>query len=260
MLSFNRQGKGAEVVLVHGFLGSGTIFRPLTQDLIRQFSVTTIDLPGFGQSYDVPVPASVEGLSEMVADTIRAAGIERCSILGHSLGAWIALEISLRQPDLLEKSVLYGGSPDGPCPDRFETYDTTVERIRAEGIESFAADLAAEWFRRGKADPLYPLAREAGGHSSEAASIAHVKTWDAWKTRDRLGQVETPTLIICGECDRSTHPDLSIEMWQKIGPSHLFIVPNAGHIAHLEYSREFNSIVTDFLSRDWEPSDIKTAG
>ncbi len=74
-----------------------------------------------------------------------------------------------------------------------------------------------------------------------------MKSWNQWKTRDRLDEVKTPTLIVCGDCDRSTHPDLSIEMWKKISQSQLFIAPNAGHIVHLEYPQEFNAIVAKFL-------------
>ncbi len=247
MLYCQHQGTGPEVVLVHGFLGSSKIFEPLTEHLVRRFSVTTIDLPGSGGSYDVPVPPTVEELSQMVVETIRSAGIDKCSILGHSLGAWIALEISLQQPALLEKMVLYGGSPDGNCPERFESYENSIERIQSERVESFAAELASQWFRRGKEDPMYPLALEAGSNSNEAAAILHVKSWKRWKTRARLGQVQTPTLIVCGDCDRSTHPDLSIEMWKKIPASQLFIAPNAGHIVHLEYTQEFNAIVSKFL-------------
>jgi 3-oxoadipate enol-lactonase len=247
MLYWQRQGTGPEVVLVHGFLGSSKIFEPLAVHLVRRFSVTTIDLPGFAGSYDIPVPSTVEELSQMVVETIRSAGLDKCSILGHSLGAWIALEISLQQPDLLEKMVLYGGSPDGHCPERFEAYEESIERIRSEGVESFAIELAAEWFRRGKQDPMYPLAIEAGSQSNEAAAIDHVKSWNQWKTRDRLAEVTTPSLIVCGDSDRSTHPDLSIEMWKKIPQSQLFIAPNAGHIVHLEHTQEFNAIVAKFL-------------
>lgn len=247
MLNWQRQGTGAEVVLVHGFLGSSKIFEPLTLHLAQKFSVTTIDLPGCGGSYDVPVPSTVEALSQMVVETIQSIGLEKCSILGHSLGAWISLEISLQQPEILEKMVLYGGSPDGYCPERFETYEQSIERIRSQGVAAFAADLAAEWFQLGKADPLYPLAKEAGSNSNEAAAIDHVKTWNNWRTRDRLGEVKTTTLIVCGDCDQSTHPDLSIEMWKKISGSQLFIAPDSGHIVHLEHSEAFNAIVTTFL-------------
>ncbi len=228
MLHYQRQGSGPEVVLVHGFLGSSQIFEPLTAHLVKRFSVTTIDLPGFAGSYDVPVPASVEALAQMVAETVRASGIERCSMLGHSLGAWIALELSLQQPELLEKAVLYGGSPDGYCPERFETYEDSILRMRAEGVDRFAAELAAEWFQHGKEDPLYPLAREAGSHANEEAAIRHVETWNQWETRARLGEVTTPTLIVCGDSDRSTHPDLSIEMWRAMASSQLCISRTRG--------------------------------
>ena len=250
MLHYEQRGTGADIVLVHGFLSSGKIFEPLSNHLANRFTVTTIDLPGCGGSYDVSVPESVEALSLMVAETVRCIGINQCSMLGNSLGAWIALELSLQQPDLLEKIVLYGGSPDGYCPERFETYEASIKRIQSMGVEKFAAELAAEWFVHGKADPMYPFVREAGSRSNEAAAIQHVKTWNDWKTRDRLAAVNTPTLIVCGDSDRSTHPDLSIEMWRKISSSHLFIVPNAGHIAHLEQIDGFNSIVASFLGSD----------
>ena len=248
MLYWQRQGKGPEVVLVHGFLGSGKIFEPLTEHLAGHFSVTTIDLPGFAGSYDVPVPSTVEELSQMVADTIQSIGLDRCSVLGHSLGAMIALEISLQRPALLEKMVLYGGCPDGYLPTRFETTEESVEKIRSEGIEAAAAGIAAKWFQRGKEDPMYPLAKAAGAKSNEAGAIAYLEAWGHWSARERLGEVQTPTLIVCGDSDRSTHPDLSIEMWREIPQSHLFIAPNAGHIVHLEYEEEFNAIVEKFLA------------
>jgi len=80
MLYWQRQGTGPEVVLVHGFLGSGQIFEPLVDHLIHRFSVTTIDLPGFAGSYDIPVPHTVAELSLMVTETIRSIGLDRCSI------------------------------------------------------------------------------------------------------------------------------------------------------------------------------------
>ncbi len=248
MLYWQRQGMGPEIVLLHGFLGSGEIFKPLTEHLAHNFSVTTIDLPGCAKSYDVAVPSSVEELSQMVADTILCSGLKKCSILGHSLGAMIALEISLQHPQLLQKMVLYGGCPDGYLPERFETAEESIEKIRDNGIEKVATDIAAEWFQRGKDDPMFPLAKAAGRHSNEAGAIAHLKTWDNWKARARLGDVQAPTLIICGDSDRSTHPDQSIEMWKKIPESNLFIAPNAGHIVHLEYQEEFNSMVEKFLT------------
>jgi hypothetical protein len=94
---------------------------------------------------------------------------------------------------------------------------------------------------------MFALARQAGRGSNEEAAVAHLRTWDHWKARGRLGAVQTPTLIICGDNDRSTHPDLSIEMWKAIPDARLFIAPNAGHAVHVEYPVAFNSLVGSFL-------------
>ena len=91
------------------------------------------------------------------------------------------------------------------------------------------------------------MAKTAGARTNEAGAIAHVAMWDHWKARDRLVDIQSPTLLICGDADRSTHPDLSIEMWRKIPRSHLFIAPNAGHAVHLEYPDVFNAVVKRFL-------------
>jgi len=247
MLHWQRQGDGPDVVLVHGFLGSSAIFQPLAAYLTPEFTVTTIDLPGCAGSYDVPVPATVEELSLMVADAVQATGLQHCSILGHSLGAMIALEISLQRPSFVEKMVIYGGCPNGYLPNRFETTEESVEKIHANGISAVSAHIAAQWFQRGEDDPMYPLAKAAGARSNQAAAIDHLRTWDHWKARDRLTDVQALTLVICGDSDRSTHPDLSIEMWKKIPRSHLFIAPNAGHAVHLEYPDVFNATVGNFL-------------
>lgn len=247
MLHWQREGDGPAVVLVHGFLGSSKIFEPLTKHLASNFSVTTIDLPGSAGSYDISVPSTVEELSLMVVDTLQQSGLDKYSILGHSLGAMIALEISLQFPEALEKMVQYGGCPDGYLPERFETTEDSIKKIRAAGIDSVAADIAAKWFKQGNKDPMYKLAQEAGCESNEEAAIDHLRTWDYWKARERLDTVQTSTLIICGDSDRSTHPDLSVEMWKKIPQSQLFIAPNSGHIVHLEHIDVFNTIVENFL-------------
>lgn len=68
MLDWTRQGQGPDVVLVHGFLGSGKTFDPLTAHLIQNFTVTTIDLPGFAGSYDVPVPSTWNDKTQSSSD------------------------------------------------------------------------------------------------------------------------------------------------------------------------------------------------
>ena len=68
-----------------------------------------------------------------------------------------------------------------------------------------------------------------------------------WDVRDRLGEVGMPTLVICGDSDRSTHPDCSYELWQGIPNAQLCVLPDCAHNAHLEVSEVFNPLIRRFL-------------
>jgi 3-oxoadipate enol-lactonase len=65
--------------------------------------------------------------------------------------------------------------------------------------------------------------------------------------RERVRAIRVPTLILCGEEDRPTPPDLSRELESMITGSRLAIIERAGHLTNLEQPGEFNRIVDNFL-------------
>ena len=111
MLHHRRFGAGETVVLQHGFVGSGEIFAPLIAELAPNFDVIAADLPGLGGSAGVPAPDGVGEIARMLADTLAGLGVDRFSILGHSLGAETALHLALDFPERDERLILYGGCP-----------------------------------------------------------------------------------------------------------------------------------------------------
>ena len=90
-------------------------------------------------------------------------------------------------------------------------------------------------------------ARAAGACAHQAGAIRHIESWDRWTASDRLTQVQTPTLIICGVRDRSPHLDGKIRVCGAIPNAQLFVAPDAGHIVHLEQPEVFNATVERFL-------------
>jgi len=67
----------------------------------------------------------------------------------------ISLELSLQRPELLEKMVIYGGCPNGSLPERFESFETSINNILVQGFESSAAEIVANWFQLGRDDCTY---------------------------------------------------------------------------------------------------------
>ena len=249
MLHYRRVGKGKTVVLQHGFVGGGGYFLPLSRYLSGTYDVISTDLPGFAGSSDVPAPDTIEGFAAALVETLENIGVTEFSLLGHSIGSMVSLQAALDYPDRVSRLILYGSTPTGEIPERFETIDESVKRIGSDGIDRTAARIAATWFINGKEDPFYEFTRAAGAGANQDSAIRCLRSLSTWDVRSHLKDLVVPTLVICGDTDRNTHPDWSIELWKNIQGSELCVLPGCAHIAHLELSEVFNRVIDRFLRK-----------
>ena len=246
MLHYRRFGSGKAIILQHGFVSCGDIFGPLSAELSDHFDVIASDLPGLGGSAHITPPDNISGLAETLIGFINDIGINKFSILGHSLGSETALQLAIDFPERVENLILYGGCA-GDLPERFESYQDSIRRIDEEGILHTAARIAATWTRAGKNHPLYEMMRACGVASSHVGSQKLIKAMSKFDVRHRLKEVKARTLVICGDEDKTTHPRHSIELWENIPRAQLCILPNSAHAAHVEVPSVFNQIITRFL-------------
>ncbi|WP_137921043.1 alpha/beta fold hydrolase [Hydrogenophaga sp. 2FB] len=249
-LKIHRSGtKGApKLVLLHGFLAASGYWTPLYTELKGYFDLIAIDMPGFGDSADVPAPDSLEGVAEMVMQTLNQVDIDRFSLLGFSMGGMVAQQIALDHGDRLDNLVLYGTAPAGDLPGRFESWDASVERVQSQGLDSLTDKAVASWFVNGNSHPFYDTCRAACAGASKASSVTLMRAMQKWNVVDRLQTIQTKTLVLVGDRDQSTKPADSLRMWQEIPEAALCVLPNCSHGAHMEAPHLFNRIVRDFLS------------
>jgi pimeloyl-ACP methyl ester carboxylesterase len=99
-LSFSRQGAGRPLVLIHGLGSSRAAWDPVVPRLAERFDVLALDLPGFGESAALPpdVEPHPARLAAAVADLLDELHIERPSVVGNSMGGWVALELAQLRP------------------------------------------------------------------------------------------------------------------------------------------------------------------
>ena len=93
------------VVLLHGYLESMLVWEDFVPFLYKELRVVTLDLPGHGISVVTGEEHSMEFLADTVADALRALGIPRCTLVGHSMGGYVALAFCERHPDMLNEVV-----------------------------------------------------------------------------------------------------------------------------------------------------------
>jgi 2-hydroxy-6-oxonona-2,4-dienedioate hydrolase len=247
MLYYRRYGKGTPLVMQHGFLGGSGYWVPQFPAFGKGFDIVAPDLPGFAGSAAEPARDSIEGMAAAVMALADSLKVDRFHLLGHSMGGMVAQQIALDHPGRINKLVLYGTASLGDLPKRFETLDATRARVREDGIEACAQRIVPTWFVEGKASPYYDLCYEAGRGVTANAADRAIAALGKWNVGARLGELQMPTLVICGDRDRSISLDQAFALSQGIKSSRLCIAPGCAHNVHLERPEFFAHTVREFL-------------
>ena len=109
------------VVLLHGYLESLLVWEDFVPYLYKEVRVVTLDLPGHGISVVTGAVHTMDFLADTVADALKALGIGHCTLVGHSMGGYVALAFCERHPEMLDGVVLLSSTPNPDTPERPKT-------------------------------------------------------------------------------------------------------------------------------------------
>jgi len=250
--------KKPALLLVHDFLVSHLEWDEVIDAFAEHFYVVAPDLPGFGES-EKPNPGryayTIEVLAEAVVDVIAALGVGRTSIVGHGLGAAIAITIAAEHAELVQRIVL----EDALCyppPRRIAPQLSQVPVIGGVFFKQFyGRSMFRSYFQKlvfGPKTPL-PLARVDRHYdllsTPNARESAHAVMGALFDTRPvvaRLGRIQTPTLVVWGHDDRLLPVQQGQRLAHEIAGAKLEIL-DAGHSPHEEAPERFVEHVTQFL-------------
>jgi 4,5:9,10-diseco-3-hydroxy-5,9,17-trioxoandrosta-1(10),2-diene-4-oate hydrolase len=244
------------VILVHGWAGCTTDFRPLLERVGGERRWVAFDHPGCGESDKPDIHYSITGMAEFVEAVRAALGVETVDLVGHSLGGQIAVHYAVRHPDRVRRLVLI--DPDGLAGEegfwlRVVRLDRLVDRAFAlnsrcviRGVmrrRVFHGRTGLEAATDGKA--AYLLTPDGN------RAVARI-TKEAIGTEpvdDLLPLVAQPTLVVWGGEDRLL-PVRWAGAWMRGLPrSELWIVPECGHMPTAEKPAWTAVMLEEFLRR-----------
>jgi triacylglycerol lipase len=238
-------GEGPPLVLIHGIGGDADQWAFVFGALSAANRVIAFDLLGFGRSDKPAIDYRVEGYVEFLDRLLRAIGIHRSAVLGHSFGGWIAAEFALRFPECVEKLVLVDAAGiDAGAAEIPIDLNVSSRRAMREAFEFMFHDQA--FASDALVDLAYALHLERGdGYAirSALATLADPRE----KLDARLSELRVPTLLVWGERDALTPVAMAREFHRRIAGSRLELIPECGHLPPLEKAAEFARAVTRFL-------------
>jgi pimeloyl-ACP methyl ester carboxylesterase len=174
---------------------------------------------------------------------MTAIEVKRAIIVGHSMGGAIALNLALEHPTVVAGLGLVStGARLRVHPTIMEL--TAVPETFAEGIEQISA-----WSFGPRADPrLVELAAKRMLETPQHVFQADFAACDVFDVRERLSEIRTATLVICGSEDRMTPVRFAQSLAEHISGAALTILPEAGHMAILEQPQAILGAFKNFLS------------
>lgn len=238
-------GSGPTLVLVHGLGGDADQWAFCFEALAAEHRVVALELLGFGRSDKPNISYRIAGFVEVLDAFLQALGISHASLLGHSLGGWIAAVFALRFPDRIDKLVLNDacGMDSGAIKPPADLNISTRANLRAM-LESMFYNKSLV------TDSLVDLAYSLHLERDDAPTVRSVLECFAQpdeKLDHHISNLKPPTLLLWGEQDAVTPLSLARHFEKLISGSRLEIIPNCGHFPALETPAEFTRRILQFL-------------
>lgn len=258
MLHYQTHGAANRPALcfVHGFMGRGAGWESIVAALETEAYCLTVDLPGHGKSLDRPAHEyTMEGATQALADVLDDAGIDRCTMVGYSMGGRAALYFSIYHPSRVRRLVLESTSP-GLLTEAERAERRSVDAGRAQRIREDLEGFLEDWYRM----PLFEslarhdlveamVARRAENDPEELAraleGLGPGRQPSLW---DDLDAVPGPALVMTGALD-DKYEAITARTAQRLPRACRVLVPGAGHNVHAERPQAYLSQLCRFLDR-----------
>ena len=242
-------GSGPTVILLHGLGGSTQAWMFNIAPLAEKYHVVVPDQIGFGKSDKPLVNYRIRTYVDFLDQFCKQLKIERTSLVGNSMGGWIAAAFTAAFPDRVDKLVLVDAAGYAPPKDLDpRTFYSLNPTTREETKVLLSKVFYGKAFQTDAAIEQAIAARLAAGDGYTINSI----TESIIRGEDFLDQtvktIKKPTLIIWGQQDGLVPLSEGEHFNKDIAGSKLIVFDQCGHIPNLEKAGEFNAAVLKFLS------------
>jgi len=270
-VSYMEAGEGPVLLLVHGIAGSCENWREVIEPLSRRHTVIAPDFPGHGASEAGAGDYSIGALAAGLRDLLLTLGHERATVVGHSLGGGVAMQLAYQFPEMIERLVLVSSGGLGP------EVSPVLRAAALPGADLFISLTAGAGQKVGSAlgrglsvlglRPNADVAEVARGYASLKDADRRAAFLDTLRavvsTRgqrvhagDRLYLAEAvPVLIVWGARDSIIPARHGEDAHRAIPGSRLEVFDDVGHLPQLEAPGRFIAVLERFL-RETEPAQF----
>jgi pimeloyl-ACP methyl ester carboxylesterase len=249
-------GTGEAVVFLHGWGAFKELWWSTLKHLAPNYQVLALDWPGHGTAEAGVAGELLPDLARLAIDTCAAFGLERVTLVGHSLGGNVAARAALQRPDIVARLVLVDAAID---PRHFMRVGRLLLGPRwGEAAIRLSRKLALPLHLMGarvhhehRGGVLRPWARRTRYMALVDPRVLHnyLIAIHRGSIADQIHRISQPTLVVTGKRDPLVHPRQARVLAQTIPNAELEVIPRSYHTPMDERPAEFNRALLRFLER-----------
>ena len=252
-IAFSEYGEGEPIVLLHAFPLNGKMWEPQVKTLSESHRVVTPDYPGFGRSPYPPAQPDVRFYAEKILELLDKLELGRVVLGGLSMGGYVAFACLRLFPERISGLVLANTRPEPDAEEVRESRKEMARRVSEEGV-GVLIELQMERLLSPATLQNEPLiVEQVKSMILQSSPDGVVGALGAMRDRpdstSLLSGIGIPTLVVGGEEDGISSPEVMGEMAERIPNSEHHTLSGASHLSNLEAPGEFNAVFGEFLKK-----------
>ena len=261
---YRRSGSGPAVLLLHGLAGSSLTWRPVFDQLALTHDVIAPDMLGHGESAKPMGDYSLGAFASGLRDFLTAIDVHSATIVGHSFGGGVAMQLAYQHPERCERLVLVGSGGLGregswllrlvTLPGAEHLMPLMFPRLVADGGNELGRLLGRLGFSAPRLGEMWRSYSSLAGTENRKAFVRTIRGviepgGQTVNALDRLYlAAHLPTLIVWGDRDDIIPVAHGYAAHEAIPGSRLCVLDDVGHFPHAEAPERFLEVLTDFLA------------
>jgi 2-hydroxy-6-oxonona-2,4-dienedioate hydrolase len=241
-------GSGAPLILIHGLADNIAVWDSVIPPLSARFRVIALDQIGFGRSDKPLLNYRVSTFVDFLDGFMTELKIGRASLIGNSLGGWVAADFALKHPQRVERLILSDAAGYAALAKTMDPRALRALRLASREDIRYLGPLTFHDKRFYQDVDLAFKERVTAGDSYTVGQLLDAMIRGDDVLDNRLQPINRPTLILWGRDDKIIPLNFGERFHQEIANSRLRIIDNCGHMPQVECPGEFATAVLQFLS------------
>jgi len=246
---FVQKGSSIPLVFIHGFCEDSSVWSEFIEDFSENYLVC-VDLPGFGKS-EVINDCSIQDMASIVKSVLEVLNIQKCILIGHSMGGYVALEFAKLFPKKILGLGLFHSQPFADTLEKIEGRKKGIEFIQKNGsihfVKQLIPKLFAQHFGSKNSLTITKLIVSASEYPKDGITNALEAMIQRTDNQEVLIQSDFPVLFIVGNEDEAIPRENSFKQLALPNISDIHILNRVGHMGMLEAKKECVSILKNFI-------------